>query len=177
MQNEFGGEVTGFSDMGADLYIFTTHTINLLNMRGPDPSAWILNTISNKVGCIASDSIIKVKDRIFFAGEDSCYSLTHTGQLIPISEPINDFYRDLSDAAKRRTKTVYDADKGIVFWNFGSSDAVNGSVFVYELHLNRGDVTWAKRGFQKPITLMTEDFNAKPAFISKTERVDNPLAR
>ena len=98
MQNEFGGEVTGFSDIGADLYIFTTHTINLLNMRGPDPSTWILNTISNKVGCIASDSIIKVKDRIFFAGEDSCYSLTHTGQLIPISEPIMIFteaYRPL----------------------------------------------------------------------------------
>ena len=177
MQNEFGGEVTGFSDIGADLYIFTTNTINLLNMRGPDPSTWILNTISNKVGCIASASIIKVKDRIYFAGEDSCYSITHTGQLIPISEPINDFYRELTAAAKQKTKTIYDADKGIVFWNFGKSEEVGGSLYVYELHLNKGDVTWARRGFHKPITIMAEDFDSKPAFISATQRISNPLSR
>ena len=175
--NEFGGEITGFSDMGADLLIFTTHTINFLNMRGSDPSSWTLSTVSNKIGCIASDSIIKVKDRVFFAGNDSCYYLSSTGQLVPISEPINDMYRGLSDEARQKTQTIYDADKGILYWQFGSSSTVDGSIFIFELHLIKGDVAWTKRTFNRPISLIAEDFNNKPAYLSSISRIDNPLAR
>ena len=146
-------------------------------MRGSDPSSWTLSTVSNKIGCIASDSIIKVKDRVFFAGNDSCYYLSSTGQLVPISEPINDMYRGLSDEARQKTQTIYDADKGILYWQFGSSSTVDGSIFIFELHLIKGDVAWTKRTFNRPISLIAEDFNNKPAYLSSISRIDNPLAR
>ena len=175
--SDLGGRIIGFSDIGGDLIIFTTNSIQSLNMRNSSPDSWVLSTLSNKVGCIASDSIIKIKDRIFFAGEDSCYYLSAQGQLVPISEPINDMYRELSDNSKRKTKTMYQSKKGILYWHFGPSAAVGGSFLVYELHLTRGDVTWTSRYYNRLTDNMVEDFNNDPAFFNSSTIISNPLAR
>ena len=177
IQDNNGGEITGFSSAGGDLIVFTTTGIFSLNMRSTDPESWVLSTISNQVGCIASDSIAKIKDQIFFAGDHSCYYLAHTHQLVPVSEPINDFYRPLPDASKNKTQTIYEADKNILHWLFGGTDTVGGSSFVYELHLEKGDVTWTKRNYNRPLSLLSKDFNNDPVFISNTSRIANPLSR
>jgi hypothetical protein len=175
--SDLGGRIIGFSDIGGDLIIFTSSSIHSLNMRGPNPDSWVLSTVSNKIGCVASDSILKVKDRIFFAGDDSCYYLSAQGQLVPISEPINDMYRELPDSSKKLTKTMYRAKKGIVYWHFGPSNVVGGTYIVYELHLTKGDVTWTSRNYQRLIDKMVDDFNNEPAFFNSSVIVSNPLAR
>ena len=175
--SDLGGRVIGFSDIGGDLIIFTTNSIHSLNMRDSNPESWIMSTLSNKVGCIATDSILKVKDRIFFAGEDSCYYISAQGQLVPISEPINDMYRSLPDSSKTATKTMYQAKKGIVYWHFGPSNVIGGTFIVYELHLLKGDVTWTSRDFNRLIENMVEDFDNEPAFFNNSVIVDNPQAR
>lgn len=177
IQSDLGGRIIGFSDMGGDLLIFTTSSIHSLNMRGTSPDTWILSTISNKVGCIASDSIIKIKDRIFFSSDDSCYYISAQGQLVPISEPINDVYRELAITAKRKTKTVYNQKKNILYWHFGPTNSVGGTNLVYLLHLEKGDVTWTTRAYTRPLDNILEDFNNEPAFFNNTEIIDNPLAR
>ncbi len=177
IQDVDGGEITGFSSSGGDLIIFTTTGIYSLNMRSPDPQSWVLSTISNQIGCIASDSITNIKDQIFFASDHSCYYLAHTHQLVPVSEPINDFYRSLPDGSKNKTKTIYEADKNILHWLFGSTDIIDGSSYVYELHLEKGDVTWAKRSYGRPLSLIAKDFDNNPVYVSNSERISNPLAR
>jgi len=175
--SDLGGRIIGFSDMGGDLLIFTTSSIHSLNMRGSSPDTWVLSTISNKVGCLATDSIIKIKDRIFFASEDSCYYLSAQGQLVPISEPINDMYTDLSITARRKTKTIYNQKKGILYWQFGSSDLVGGTNLVFLLHLLKGDVTWTSRAYGRLLDNMIEDFDNEPVFYNNSEILSNPLAR
>ena len=117
-----------------------------------------------------------LKDQIFFASDHSCYYLAHTHQLVPVSEPINDFYRSLPDGSKNKTKTIYEADKNILHWLFGSTDIIDGSSYVYELHLEKGDVTWAKRSYGRPLSLIAKDFDNNPVYVSNSERISNPLA-
>tara|TARA_Y100000592_G_scaffold55369_1_gene87118 strand:+ start:24551 stop:27103 length:2553 start_codon:yes stop_codon:yes gene_type:complete len=177
IQDLQGGEVVGFSDMGGDLVIFQTRGVYILNMRSQDPATWVLSNVSNNIGCIASNSILKVKDRIFFAGEKSIYYLSSVGQLVPVSEPINDTYNSLPEAVKKKTSSVYEADKGIISWHFGANDLVNGSRYVYQLHIDKGDVTWSSRNIKQPLTRMSEDFDNNVVFFSNTQFLSNPYTR
>jgi len=177
IQDIEGGRITGFSDMGGDLIIFQEKGVYALNMNSSDPSSWILSSVSNSVGCVATDSIVKIKDQIFFAGEDSIYYITPTHQLVPISEPINDKYRNLPIATKRKTAGVFVADEQTLYFLFGATSDPGGSTLCYCLNLSKGDITWTSRYINHVLSMMSQDFNGDPVFISNTERIDNPAAR
>ena len=163
--------------MGGDLIIFQEKGVYALNMNTSDPSSWILSSVSNSVGCVATDSIVKIKDQIFFAGEDSIYYITPTHQLVPISEPINDKYRNLPIATKRKTAGVFVADEQTLYFLFGATSDPGGSTLCYCLNLSKGDITWTSRYINHVLSMMSQDFNGDPVFISNTERIDNPAAR
>lgn len=167
-----GGKIVGFSDLGNSLYIFLENSIYTLNLSSGNQSNWVLKKVSSEIGCLATGSILKLKDRIFFAGIESIYYITSVDQIVPVSLPINDKYFDYTLDQKKKIKSVYDQKEAKIYFHTGKS-----SRSLLELHTNSQSPTWTERNLSDTNDGITKNFDNKLTIISNANRLDNPIAR
>jgi hypothetical protein len=70
---------TGLKSDGDILYVF--YLRHIIAIYGDDPLSWYVQTVSNRIGCVSSESIVRVTgpnnvDVIMFAAEDGFYALS-----------------------------------------------------------------------------------------------------
>jgi hypothetical protein len=167
-----GGKIIGFSDLGNSLYIFLESSIYTLNLSSGDKSNWVLKKVSDQIGAIATGSILKLKDRIYFAGVESIYYITATEQIVPISSAINNKYEKYTDDEKKKIHCVYDVKNAEIYVQTG-----NGSRNILVLHTNRDSPTWTERSLGDTKDLVVSNHSSELTVISNANRVDNPLVR
>lgn len=167
-----GGKIVGFSDLGNSLYIFLENSIYTLNLSSGNQSNWVLKKVSSEIGCLATGSILKLKDRIFFAGIESIYYITSVDQIVPVSLPINDKYFDYTLDEKKKIKCIYDQKEAKIYFHTGKS-----SRSLLELHTNSQSPTWTERNLSDTNDGITKNFDNKLTIISNANRLDNPIAR
>lgn len=96
-------------------------------------------SISDEMGCLNSQSIVRTEIGVFFAGSDGFY-YTDGFQLIKISLELNKTYLSItkSDAQKRNIKGAYDKDTRRIWWTVTESDSGAENTAVYVFYLNFG---------------------------------------
>ena len=95
--------------------------------------------ISDVVGCVSANSVVKTEAGVFFAGTDGFY-FTDGFQMIKISLEIDRTYAGLvkSSTQKAAIKGVYDSLNRLVFWSVCTSPSSKDADAIYVFHLNFG---------------------------------------
>lgn len=130
-----GGEITGLSTILGDLIVFMERGIYRLRIPSESPSGWSLIEAEENIGCIAPNSLTKVKDTIFFAGNDNMYALNPNFELTTVTETIRDDYQ--ASANLNKTLTIYDVKKQRLLCRFGDTGSK-----VYSLDLDTDREAW-----------------------------------
>lgn len=92
--------------------------------------------ISNTVGCVSHRSIVSVKNRLYFAGDDGFY-VTDGFQVDRISEDFNETYKTLVETQDQRDRIygTYDELNDRVLWSVKQDSGAADNDVIYVAHL------------------------------------------
>lgn len=93
--------------------------------------------VDHTIGCVGNSSIVKVKDRIYFAGNDGFY-MTDGFRVTKISQHLEESYALMTEtvAQRQRIYGVYDQRRELVYWTVTSESTLteNDIIYVHDLH-------------------------------------------
>jgi hypothetical protein len=128
--NTFFGEldeaITGGGKVGIFPIVFTSEKTYRLEGRVDSLGRGFVKKrlIDDTVGCISHNSIVEVKDGLYFAGPDGFY-FTNGAKVVKISEHLTDSYKIcLNQFAKASIDIhgTYNPEKNLVYWAMGDRD-------------------------------------------------------
>lgn len=114
---------------------------------------WIIELISNNVGCAAEGSAIQVSSDIFFLSDDGIRSMVRsaaddfTSVGLPISETIKDLIQDINPAKIQIANAVFYDNRYFLAVPTGSND-YNDTIIVYNTVLGAFEGTWTPKVMQ-----------------------------
>lgn len=140
IQDMQGGEIRGMSSLMGDIVVFMERGVFRLGVPQSNPGSWSLEESLPNIGCKAPNSIIKIGDGIFFAGQEHAYVLGANFEASPLSEPIRDVYQGVSNI--QNSRFVHEPKKNRLLCRFGDTKQ-----YIYALDLARlaaGKLVWNK---------------------------------
>lgn len=134
----FKDKLTGGGAIGRTPIIFTKNSIARLDGIIDEAGRGSVNReiLSNSIGCVSMNSIVKSPRGLYFASESGFY--VTTGYDVPVKLAndgnnkgrIDSIYRDLIN--KDKIQGVYNAITNRVYWTACTGSADNDIIFVYE---------------------------------------------
>lgn len=157
IKDQQGGVITGLNKILDSLVVFMSRGVFRLDVgSGMTPSDFTLMEAEKNVGCIASRSIISVKDNLFFASNDGIYQISPDFRFTPITLPIKDDYQNTDN--KDKTRLFFDVKNNEILCRFGSDMTV---MYVYNIESQ----TWRTRKF-------TDNSPPAPTFFTIDDSLD-----
>lgn len=118
IKDQQGGRITGMNKILDSLVVFMTRgTFRLDVASSASPATWSLMESDKNTGCIAPNSIISVKDNLFFASNDNIYQISPDFRMSPITLPIKDKYQETANLEE--TRLFYDVARDRIICRFG----------------------------------------------------------
>jgi len=114
---------------------------------------WVIQLISNTVGCVASASAVQVNSDIFFLSDDGIRSLVRsasddfTSVGLPISEVIKDVIQEINTAEIGISAAAFYDNRYFLAVPTGSND-FNDTIIVYNTILQAFEGTWTPNVMQ-----------------------------
>lgn len=140
-EEDFEDDIMGLSSINSYPIVFCkNHVYRLSGFFLPDGSGVITkNTLSDTVGCVNAESIVRTEKGVFWAGDQGFY-FTDGSTVMRISEEINVTYKSLviTDTQKANIKGSYDAVNQRVMWLVQSDDDASLADSIYVAHIRYG---------------------------------------
>ena len=95
-----------------------------------EPNAWEFSLVSDIIGAVSQESVVRVGTVHYFLGDENFYSYD-TNTVSPIGEPIREWFNTNCNNARRTSVVaVNDKVRGLIYWYFpiGTSTTLNAYV-------------------------------------------------
>jgi hypothetical protein len=138
------GKITAIKRLGDYAIYYKRKSMYLARYVGT-PTAWEFSLISDTVGAVSQESVVKVGQQHYFIGEDNFY-MYDSAQIVPIGGQIKEwFLLNLNKKYIDNIQAVHDRNNGYIYWFYasGTSDTLNSYVaFHYRSgRWGKGDIT------------------------------------
>ena len=138
------GKITGIKRLGDYAIYYKSKSMYLARYVGA-PTVWEFSLVSDIIGAVSQESIIKVGQQHFFLGEDNFY-MFDSASVQPIGEPIKEWFANhVNKKFISDTQAVHDRNNGHIYWFYpsGTSTTLNSYVtFHYRSgRWGRGDIS------------------------------------
>ena len=138
------GKVTGIKRLGDYAIYYKRKSMYLARYVGA-PTVWEFSLVSDIVGAVSQESIVKVGQQHYFLGEDNFY-MYDSSQIQPIGEQIKSWF---SNSVNKKylgdVQAVHDRNNGYIFWFYpsGTSTTLNSYVAYHYRsgRWGRGDIS------------------------------------
>lgn len=123
------GKVTAVKRLGDYAIFYKRKSMYLARYVGA-PTVWDFSLVSDIVGAVSQESVIKVGQQHYFLGEDNFY-MFDSSQLQPIGEQIKQWF---SESVNKKyindVQAVHDGNSGMIYWFYpsGTSTTLNSYV-------------------------------------------------
>ena len=138
-----GGQITGIKSLGDSLCVLMEYGIYRLRVPSVNPSTFSILESNEYIGCIAPNSVVRVKDDLYFCGNQNIYRVDGMFNVSAIGSVIEDKYREEDN--KSDTIAEYDPIKGCIIFRFGRLKHT-----LYEYNLERDE--WNSIVMEKPVS-------------------------
>lgn len=94
------------------------------------PNAWEFSLVSDVIGAVSNDAVVRVGTTLYFLGDDTFYAYDSASVQV-IGEQIREWFNaDCNNAKRTSTVGLHDQSKGIVYWYYarGTSTTLNAWV-------------------------------------------------
>jgi hypothetical protein len=109
------GEVTGLKRLGEYAIYFKRQSMYLARYVGA-PLVWEFSLVSDVIGTVSQESIIRVGQALFFLGEDNFYSYD-SASVQPIGDGIKEWFSaNVNSKYLKDTAAVHDRNTGTIYW-------------------------------------------------------------
>ena len=138
------GKITAIKRLGDYAIYYKRKSMYLARYVGT-PTAWEFSLISDTVGAVSQESVVKVGQQHYFLGEDNFY-MYDSAQIVPIGEQIKQWFSsNVNRKYIENVQAVHDRNNGYVYWFYPSvSSATLNSYVAYHYRSGRwgrGDIT------------------------------------
>jgi hypothetical protein len=105
------------------------------------PNVWEFSLISDVIGAVSQEAVVKVGTVHYFLGSEDFYAYD-TASVQPIGKGIREWFnRDINNEYRHTVKAVHDRINGIVFWHYPQNTYAYANAWVaYSYRTNR----WGK---------------------------------
>lgn len=123
------GSCTGLKAVADYICLFKKRSLYLGRYVGA-PSVLEFSLISNIVGAVSQESIVRVGQILYFLGDDNIWSFD-TANLTPIGEPIRAYFNnDCNNTYRHLTTAVHDRALGIIYWYYPRTPAATCTGYI-----------------------------------------------
>ena len=138
------GKVTGIKRLGDYAIYYKLKSMYLARYVGA-PTVWEFSLVSDIVGAVSQEAIVKVGQQHYFLGEDNFY-MYDSAQIQPIGEQIKQWFADsVNKKYIGDVQAVHDRNNGHIYWFYpsGTSTTLNSYVAYHYRsgRWGRGDIS------------------------------------
>jgi hypothetical protein len=139
--DDFDEEITGLSSTRSNLIVFCKKSVYREEGNFDDRGNGVLKheRISDQIGCISSQSIVKGESGVFFAGQDGFY-YTDGYQILRLTGELEATFKTITTSAAQKSalQGTYDGVNKKVYWIVQSTSALTAPDKMWVLDLQFG---------------------------------------
>ena len=155
-----GGDITGMQSLGDSLVVLMENGTYRLKVPSVDPRTYSIMESHEQIGCIASDSVVKVEDVIYFCGRGNIYKIDGSFLIDEIGDPILDTY--LKVDSKDKSIARFDPIKEVIVFRLGTTQKI-----LYEYNIRSG--LWNKIKTYGSVSHIEQGYNGDLYYFDNTQ--------